>query len=99
MQMKDKKKAQDIAEVRMRLIVPLLAPGLGYAKMISLKEKASQTYGVSVKTLERCCQVYYEAGYKGLQPAGKSNLSNKIPEEQVQKAILRTIYRKRGCPI
>ena len=43
MQMKDKKKAQDIAEERMRLIAPLLAPDLDCAKMKCLKEEISKT--------------------------------------------------------
>ena len=75
MKMKDKKKAQDIAEDRMRLISPLLAPGLDCAQMKKLKEEISQAAGVSVRTLERYCKVYFEVGYEGLQPAGK-RLSN-----------------------
>lgn len=53
MKMKDRKKAQDIAEDRMRLIAPLLAPGLDCAQMKKLKEEISQAAGVSVRTLER----------------------------------------------
>lgn len=39
MKMKDRKKAQDIAEDRMRLIAPLLAPGLDCAQMKNSKKK------------------------------------------------------------
>lgn len=39
MKMMDRKKAQDIAEDRMRLIAPLLAPGLDCAQMKKLKEE------------------------------------------------------------
>ena len=99
MQMKDKKKAQDIAEERMRLIAPLLAPDLDCAKMKSLKEQISQTSGVSVRTLERYCKVYFEVGYEGLQPAGKSNPPYKIPQELVQEAIqLRKELPSRSIP-
>ena len=99
MQMKDKKKAQDIAEERMRLIAPLLAPDLDCAKMKSLKEEISKTSGVSVRTLERYCKVYFEVGYEGLQPAGKSNPPYKIPQELVQEAIqLRKELPSRSIP-
>ena len=99
MEMKDKKKAQDIAEERMRLIAPLLAPGLDCAKMKSLKEEISRTFGVSVRTLERYCKVYSEIGYEGLQPAGKGNPPYKIPQELVQEAIqLRKELPSRSIP-
>ena len=99
MQMKDKKKAQDIAEERMRLIAPLLAPDLDCAKMKCLKEEISKTSGVSVRTLERYCKVYFEVGYEGLQPAGKSNPPYKIPQELVQEAIqLRKELPSRSIP-
>ena len=99
MQMKDKKKAQDIAEERMRLIAPLLAPDLDCAKMKCLKEEISNTSGVSVRTLERYCKVYFEVGYEGLQPAGKSNPPYKIPQELVQEAIqLRKELPSRSIP-
>lgn len=99
MQMKDKKKAKEIAEERMRLIAPLLAPDLDCAKMKSLKEEISQTSGVSVRTLERYCKVYFEVGYEGLQPAGKSTPPYKIPEELVQEAIqLRKELPSRSIP-
>ena len=99
MQMKDKKKAKEIAEERMRLIAPLLAPDLDCAKMKCLKEEISKTSGVSVRTLERYCKVYFEVGYEGLQPAGKSNPPYKIPQELVQEAIqLRKELPSRSIP-
>ena len=58
MKMKDQKKAEEAAEGRMKMIAPLLAPNLGQADMTKLKEELSETYEVSIRTLDRYLRSY-----------------------------------------
>ena len=63
MKMKDKKKAEETAEMRMQMIAPLLAPNLGYNDIARLKNDISAGYEVSVRTLERYCKSYVDHGF------------------------------------
>ena len=53
MEMKDQKKAVEIAEQRMAMISPLLCSSLDNASISQLKQQQCERYGVSVRTLER----------------------------------------------
>ena len=100
MEMKDKKKAEETAESRMRMIAPLLAPNLDCTDITKLKNDISEEYEVSVRTLERYCKNYVDHGFEGLYPQGKgSQVKYKIPQELVDAAIvLRRELPSRSIP-
>ena len=78
-----------IAAQRMRLIAPLLSPGLDKATYQRLKEQISRESGLSERTLRRYLFLYQEKGYEGLFPAKKQYpSSDAVPEEILQEAIL-----------
>jgi len=89
MKMKDRKKAEANAEMRMQMIAPLLSPDLDRASMSALKRSLSEANGVSVRTLERYCKSYLDHGFEGLLPQGKNPESKyKIPDGLLNEAIL-----------
>ena len=100
MKMKDQKKAEEAAEGRMKMIAPLLAPNLGQADMTKLKEELSETYEVSIRTLDRYLRSYAEGGFEGLMPSGKAVESKyKISDELLEEAIrLRRELPSRSIP-
>lgn len=82
-------KSNQIAAQRMKLIAPLLSPGLDRASRRQMKEQISRESGLSERTLRRYLALYRESGYEGLFPAKKRYpLSDAIPEEILQEAIL-----------
>ena len=88
MDMKDQKKAVEIAEQRMAIISPLLCSSLDNASISQLKQQQCERYGVSVRTLERYCRCYLENGFEGLKPRGRTAESKyKIPKELLDEAI------------
>lgn len=89
MKMKDRKKAEANAEMRMQMIAPLLSPDLDHASMSALKQSLSEANGVSIRTLERYCKSYLDNGFEGLLPQGKNPESRyKIPDDLLNEAIL-----------
>lgn len=100
MEMKDSKKAREIADGRMQIIAPLLDPNLSRSEIAQLKVRQSEDYGVSVRTVGRYLDSYTTGGFEALKPRGKSNNSNfKIPENIVQEAIrLRREQPSRSVP-
>jgi len=100
MKMKDAKKAEASAEERMKMIAPLLVPGLDKAAMTQKKLELSDAYGVSVRTLERYSKSYMDDGFQGLLPQSKNPGSKyKIPDELLQEAIqLRRELPSRSIP-
>ena len=82
-------KSDQIAAQRMKLIAPLLSPGLDRASRQQMKEQISRESGLSERTLRRYLALYQKSGYEGLLPAKKRYpLSDAIPEEILQEAIL-----------
>lgn len=77
------------AQERMKLIAPLLAPGLDKASYRKLKDQISEETGLSERTLRRYLARYHEAGYDGLFPRKKCMPpSDALPEDILQEAIL-----------
>ena len=77
------------AQERMKLIAPLLAPGLDRASYQKLKDQISRETGLSERTLRRYLARYQEKGYDGLmQRKKKLPQSDAVPEEILQEAIL-----------
>ncbi|MFC5406576.1 DDE-type integrase/transposase/recombinase [Cohnella soli] len=87
--MKDQKKAEEIASLRVQLLSPLLAVGLDAAKAQALKKQICEQYGLSERTLRRYLANYRESGFSGLRPKGKGRReSDNIAPEVMEQAIL-----------
>lgn len=77
------------AEERMKIIAPLLSPGLDRAAYQRTKDQISRENGVSERTLRRYLARYQENGFAGLSPAARtSRQSDAVPEEILQEVIL-----------
>ena len=86
--MKDEKKAKSIADERMGLIAPLLAPNLDRAQVNQIKTELRETHGLSNRTIDRYLNAYLENGFEGLMPAGKNPAAvYKIPEAMLDEAV------------
>ena len=99
-EMKDKKKAAEIAESRMSMIAPLLAPGQDKDTVRNLRETIAETHLVSQRTLDRYLHAYHSEGFCGLYPQGKGTEAKyKIPPDIVDAAIqLRKELPSRSIP-
>lgn len=87
--MKDQKKAEEIAAMRVQLLSPLLAEGLDSAKAQALKKQICEQNGLSERTLRRYLEKYRKEGFSGLRPMGKGRKqSDNIPPEVMEQAIL-----------
>lgn len=99
-EMKDQKLAAAEAEERMKLIAPLLAPGLSREALAEMKKKICEDYRISDRTLRRYLQLYRESGFEGLKPQGhETGEKYKIPQEVLEEAIrLRREQPNRSIP-
>ncbi|WP_373230553.1 DDE-type integrase/transposase/recombinase [Cohnella sp.] len=89
--MKDQKKAEEIASLRVQLLSPLLAEGMDSAKAQALKKQICEQHGLSDRTLRRYLAKYREEGFGGLRPKskGRQESSNIAPEVMEQAILLR----------
>lgn len=99
-EMKDQKLAAAEAEERMKLIAPLLAPGVTREALAEMKQKICEEYRISDRTLCRYLQQYPEKGFEGLKLQGHENGEKfKIPQEVLEEAIrLRREQPNRSIP-
>ena len=88
--MKNSKKAEAIAEQRMRLLSPLLEEGMDPARAKQLKAQICEQTGLSERTIRRYLSKYKEDGFGGLKPRGKSSTAREdaIPPRILDEAIL-----------
>jgi putative transposase len=88
--MRDQRKAADIAQERMELISPLLSAGLDPAKARELKNSICEQTGISERTLRRYVAQYRESGFNGLKPKGRESgkTEDAIPAHVLEQAIL-----------
>lgn len=88
--MRERKKAEAIAEQRMQLLSPLLAEGLDPAKARQIKMRICEQTGLSERTLRRYLSQYKTGGFSGLKPKGKGEqrTEDAIPSEILEQAIL-----------
>lgn len=87
--MRDGKKAEEIAALRMQLLSPLLAEGLDAARARQIKSRICEQTGISEQTLRRYLRQYSKDGFNGLKPKGKGrNQSEAIPAKLLEQAIL-----------
>jgi putative transposase len=84
----DKRRSEEIAANRLKLITPLLDTGLDKEKYQQLKEELCLQTGLSERTIRRNIQLYEEKGFEGLKPKNAGNGGHSIiPEEVIQEAI------------
>ena len=88
--MKDQKKAEEIAAVRMQMLSPLLAEELDPAKARGIKSKICEQAGISDRTLRRYLARYRDDGFGGLKPKGKGQkrTEDAVPQNILDQAIL-----------
>ncbi|SHE99790.1 Winged helix-turn helix, partial [Desulforamulus putei DSM 12395] len=88
--MKDQKKAEEIAALRVQLLSPLLADGLDPAKARQIKTQICEQMGLSERTLRRYLAQYRKEGFEGLKPKGKGNKQKEdaITPQLLEQAIL-----------
>lgn len=87
--MKNQKKAEEIANLRVQLILPLLADGLDQAKEREIRKRICEENGISDRTLRRYLEKYRKDGYLGLRPLSKGRKESKaIAPELLEQAIL-----------
>lgn len=87
--MKNKKKAEEVAEQRLKLLAPLLAAGLDAAKAMEIRQQICRDTVISDRTIRRYLTEYRRDGFTGLKPKGKSIAKklDAIPEEILNEAI------------
>lgn len=87
--MKDKKKAEEIAEQRVKLLSPLLAVGLDAAKAMEIRQQICTETGISDRTIRRYLTDYKREGFSGLKPKSKINsrITQAIPINVINEAI------------
>ena len=87
--MRDRKKAEEIATERLQLLLPLLAEGLDSARARQLRGQICTRAGISERTLRRYLARYQAQGFDGLKPKSKGcSREPAIPPEVLEQAIL-----------
>jgi DNA invertase Pin-like site-specific DNA recombinase len=87
--LKDKKRAEEIAEQRVKLLSPLLAAGLDAAKAMEIRQQICTETGISDRTLRRYLTDYKRDGFSGLKPKSKTHFrtAEAIPINVINEAI------------
>lgn len=84
----DKRREEEIAANRLKLITPLLDISIDKEKQQQLKEGLCLQAGLSERTIRRYIHSYEEKGFEGLKPKSAGNGGRSIiPEEVIQEAI------------
>lgn len=87
--MKDQRKAEEIAVIRVQLLSPLLANGIDSAKAQEIKEQISKEHGISERTVRRYLNMYNLNGFSGLKPRSKGRRPTEaIAPEIIDQAII-----------
>lgn len=84
----DKRRSEEIAANRLKLITPLLDSTLDKEKLNQLKGELCLQTGLSERTIRRYIQLYEDQGFEGLKPKNAGTGGHSIiPEEVIQEAI------------
>lgn len=88
--MRDQRKAEEIAALRVQLLSPLLEEGLDPAKARQIRTRICEETGLSDRSIRRYITQYREDGFNGLRPKGKSTPAREdpIPAHILDQAIL-----------
>lgn len=88
--MRDQRKAEEVAALRVQLLAPLLEEGLDAAKARQIRTRICEETGLSDRSIRRYIAKYREEGFNGLRPKGKSTTVKEepIPPHIMDQAIL-----------
>jgi len=70
-------KAEDIAQIRLEIIMPLLENGIDKGKLQQLISLQCEKHGISQRTVKRYLDSYQKDGYKGLYPMDRTKRAKK----------------------
>lgn len=100
MEMRDQKLAKEIAEQRLTVIAPLLDPNMVREEFFAKRRDICEEAGISIRTIQRYLDAYYECGMDGLRPKGRTTGMNPvITAEILEEAIkLRREVPSRSVP-
>jgi transposase InsO family protein len=86
--MADRRKAEETAAGRVRMLAPLLEEGLDPAALAGRKREICERHGVSERTLRRYLGQYREGGFAGLKPLSPGRPGQRsIPQGALAEAI------------
>ena len=86
--MRDKRKMEEIAINRLKLITPLLDESLDFGKLQSLKREIHKNAGISERTIRRYLLAYKKEGFEGLLPKTSGRkIETIIPQILIMEAI------------
>jgi putative transposase len=88
--MRDQRKAEEIAAQRLQMISPLLQEGLDPAKAREIRIRICEETGLSDRSIRRYVAKYRDEGFDGLKPKGKETTSGQepIPPHILEQAII-----------
>jgi transposase InsO family protein len=83
-------KAEEIAQIRMEIISPLLGNEIDKGKLNQLISLQCQKHGVSSRTVKRYLESYQKGGYKGLYPVKRTKRAKggAITDEIIEMAVM-----------
>lgn len=93
-----KKKAEAIAEERLKLISSLIEPGLDKAMIIERKKEIAEKYSVSYRTLGRYLCAYQERGFEGLKPKVPQKKEMSLLPPEYPELLEQAVILRRECP-
>ena len=84
------KKAEDIAQMRLEIILPLLENEIDKGKFQQLISLQCEKYGISQRTAKRYLESYQKDGYEGLYPMERKKRAKKgaITDSIVDMAVM-----------
>ncbi|MGI6467816.1 MAG: DDE-type integrase/transposase/recombinase [Syntrophomonadaceae bacterium] len=88
--MRDEKRAEEIAALRLQMLAPLLTEGLDAGQARVIKTRICEQTGISERTLRRYVELYKAQGFNGLKPKGRGKRSSEeaFPIDILEQAIL-----------
>jgi transposase InsO family protein len=93
-----KRKADDVAQERLKLILPLIEPGIDRAVMIERKKEIAESRPVSYRTLGRYLHAYREDGFEGLKPKPPHKKASTSLPEDFPDLLEQAVILRRECP-
>jgi len=88
-EVKDQRKAEEVAALRVQTLSPLLESGIDLAKMRELRLRICEQTGISERTLRRYLSIYRKDGFTGLKPKGRGReAAGIIPQKILDQAVL-----------